>query len=198
MAEQRLPALGRFIDGMRVLYAEPMDQKDRFEKARPLLQTLLSDEELREKSKSWPSGNDHANRDYTNLLFYEDPDYGFVVNALVKDPGEQTPIHDHAHTWTLYGVLEGGEKVSRYLRADDGTSDERADLSFIGEHDVTPGYIDFVPPYEVHAEHNGDSRTIGVIVRSEKVGTFMQNWYDADTGEIEKHRGPRQVPYDLV
>ena len=45
---------------------------------------------------------------------------GFVVNALVKDPGEQTPIHDHAHTWTLYGVLEGGEKVTRYRRADDG------------------------------------------------------------------------------
>ena len=110
MSENRLPALSRFIDEMRALYAEPMDPKDRFDKARPLLQTLLSDAELRERSKSWPSGSDHANRDYTNLLFYEDPDYGFAVNALVKDPGEQTPIHDHAHTWTLYGVLEGGEK----------------------------------------------------------------------------------------
>lgn len=198
MTEQRLPALQTFIDSMRGLYAEKLEDRERFERARPLLETLLADPALHERSKTWPSGSDHDKRDYTNLLFYEDSDFGFVVNALVKDPGERTPIHDHAHTWTLYGVLEGGEKVVRYRRADDGTSDAIADLELIGDHRVEPGYIDFVPPYEVHAEYNGDTRTIGVIVRSEKVGTFLQNWYDPDTGEIEKHPGPRQVPYDLV
>ena len=194
----RLPALQAFIDSMREICAEPLEEKERFERARPLLDKLLADPDLRERSKTWPSGSDHANRDYTNLLFYEDPDYGFVVNALIKDPGEQTPVHDHAHTWTLYGVLEGGEKVVRYRRVDDGTSDEQAELELVGEHMVEPGYIDFVPPYEVHAEYNGDRRTIGVIVRSGKVGTFLQNWYDPDTGAIEKNLGPRQVPYELV
>ena len=194
----RLPALQAFIDSMREICAEPLEERERFERARPLLDKLLADSDLRERSKTWPSGSDHANRDYTNLLFYEDPDYGFVVNALIKDPGEQTPVHDHAHTWTLYGVLEGGEKVVRYRRVDDGTSDEKAELELVGEHMVEPGYIDFVPPYEVHAEYNGDRRTIGVIVRSGKVGTFLQNWYDPDTGAIEKNLGPRQVPYDLV
>jgi len=198
MAERRLPALQRFIDAMRGLYTEPLEPADRFEKARPLLKALLADPELSERSKGWPSGSDHANNDYVNLLFYEDPDYGFAINALVKDPGEKTPIHDHAHTWTLYGVLEGGEKVVRYRRTDDRVSEEQATLRLIGAHDVSPGYIDFVPPYEVHAEYNGDARTVGVIVRSEKVSGFLQNWYDADTGAIEKHYGPRQVPYELV
>lgn len=198
MTNQRLPALQTFIDAMRDICAGPLEERERFERAKPLLETLLADPDLRERSRTWPSGSDHANHDYTNLLFYEDPDYGFVVNALVKDPGEQTPVHDHAHTWTLYGVLEGGEKVVRYRRTDDGTSDETADLELVGEHMVEPGYIDFVPPYEVHAEYNGANRTIGVIVRSGRVGTFLQNWYDPDTGAIEKNLGPRQVPYDLV
>ena len=198
MGAKRLPAVQRFIDDVRAVFAETAAPEERFRRVEPLLARLLADRDLKERSRTWPNGNDPANDRYVNLLFYEDPDYGFVLNALVKDPGAATPVHDHAHSWTLYGVLEGGERVVRYRRLDDGRSPTSARLEKLGDHAVVPGYIDFVPPYDIHAEYNGEARTVGVIFRSHKVGTFLQNFYDPATGAIRQHTGPEQVPYDLV
>ena len=55
----------------------------------------------------------------------------------------------------------------------------------------------FVPPGEAHAEYNGPQRTVGVILRSRRLGNFPQNWFDPETGAIQKHLGPEQVPYEL-
>lgn len=186
-----LPALQDFIETMRGLYETVGDETERFEKARPHLQALLEDEALKERAETWPSRNDPAKGHYENLLFYEDDEHGFVINALIKEPGEGTPIHDHGKVWTLYGVLKGGETVHRYVRKEDGTLDQ------VGDHQVSPGYIDFVPPGEVHAEYNGPHRTVGIIVRSGNVGKNLQTWYDEKTGERKERYGPKQVAYAL-
>ena len=186
-----LPAMQDFIGKMRALCAATEDEAERFEKARPYLAELLEDPELGERARTWPSRNDPAKGHYENLLFYEDPDYGFVLNALIKEPGEGTPVHDHGRVWTVYGVLKGGETVHRYRAGDDGG------LEMVGDHEVSPGYIDFVPPGEIHAEYNGPTRTVGIILRSANVGTNPQTWYDLQTGERLQRFGPRQVPYTL-
>ena len=140
-----------------------------------------------------------------NLLFYEDPDYGFVLNALIKEPGESTPVHDHGEVLTVYGVLAGGETVRRYRRVDAGAgenggpeADDGIELELIGDHEVAPGYIDFVPPGDIHVEHNGPHRTIGLILRNGNVGKNLQSWYDEDTGTRIRRYGPKQVPHELT
>ena len=193
-----LPALQKFIDQMRTLCAALPPGEERWQKARPLLGELLADPDLQTRSRTWPKGAEPGANYPVNLLFYEDPDYGFAVNALIKEPNEKTSIHDHAHTWTLYGVLQGGERVVRYARNDDCAAPDRATLAPIGDHAVTPGYIDVVPPGDIHAEFNGPERTIAVILRSAKVGGFLQNHFDAEHGTVTRAPGPRQVPYDLV
>jgi predicted metal-dependent enzyme (double-stranded beta helix superfamily) len=193
----KLAAFEDFVAAMRKLYREPLTDAARFERARPLLAALLADPALRERARGWHAPNDPARGVYRNLLFYEDPDYGFVVNALVKAPGDATPIHDHGPIWTLYGVLDGGERVVRYRRTDDGRDPARATLAVDGDHDVVPGYIDFVPPHDIHAEFNGDRRTVGVILRSGNVGRTEQCWYDDRTGRITRRFGPEQVPHPL-
>jgi predicted metal-dependent enzyme (double-stranded beta helix superfamily) len=180
----------RFIEQSRAVYAAASSADEGVPQIKPLLATLLADPALKEACTKWPNLNDWANQRIANLLFYEDADYGFVLNALVKDAGNKTPVHDHGHTWTLYGVLSGGETVIRYRRTDDG-------LAAIDQREVTPGYIDVVPPFEIHAEWNGTARTIGLIFRTQRVGTYLQNWYDAN-GSVRKHPGPEQVPYDLA
>ncbi len=194
-----LPAMQEFIDRMRGLCEATADDAERYERARPWLRELLEDPALRERAATWPSRNDPAKGHYENLLFYEDPDYGFVINALVKEPGEDTPIHDHGEVWTVYGVLRGGETVRRFRQAPAGGGDggRGAALETIGDHAVSPGYIDFVPPGEIHAEYNGPHRTVGVILRSANVGTNPQTWYDPETGERTRRFGPRQIPYPL-
>jgi hypothetical protein len=43
---------------------------------------------------------------------------------VVRTPGRDGQIHDHAHAWTAYGVLDGTERLERYRRLDDsGKSD---------------------------------------------------------------------------
>lgn len=192
-----IAAFDDFVASMRALYRAPMDDAQRFERVRPLLEKLLTDAELRRRADDWVAPNDPARGVYRNLLFYEDPDYGFVVNALVKAPGDATPIHDHGPIWTLYGVLEGGERVVRYRRTDDGRDRDHAALEVEGDHEVRPGYIDFVPPGDIHAEFNGNHRTVGVIVRSGNVGRTEQCWYDGATGRITRRLGPEQVPHPL-
>ena len=156
-----LPSARRFIEETRALYAGCASLEERMTRVRPMLQALLADPALKEAAARWPNLNDWANERITNLLFYEDADYGFVLNALVKDAGDKTPIHDHGHTWTLYGVLTGGETVVRYQRAAAGM-----ELQSVDERRVTPGYIDVVPPFEIHAEFNGEARTDQVDVAS--------------------------------
>ncbi|MFN2645801.1 MAG: hypothetical protein ABR570_12470 [Burkholderiales bacterium] len=187
-----LASARRFIEETRALYAGCASLDERMTRVRPLLANLLEDPALKEAATRWPNLNDWANERITNLLFYEDPNYGFVLNALVKDPGDKTPIHDHGHTWTLYGVLTGGESVVRFRRPA-----TQSGLEMVDERQVRPGYIDVVPPFEIHAEFNGDARTVGLIFRTQRVGTYLQNWYGED-GSVRKHSGPEQVAYDLA
>ncbi len=193
-----LASVETFIGHLRSLYDEDLDDVTRYEKARPALQTLLADPELKKRAETWPSRNDPEKGHYENLLFYEDPDYGFVINALIKEAGEATPIHDHGDVLTVYGVLAGGETVRRYRRTDDGADDGKIELEMVGDHEVAPGYIDFVPPGEIHVEYNGPHRTIGIIVRNGNVGKNLQNWYDKPSGTRVQRFGPKQVPHELV
>jgi predicted metal-dependent enzyme (double-stranded beta helix superfamily) len=190
-----MSALQKFIESARKLHAEEKDPAKRWDKMSPLLQELLADPSIREQSKSWPTCS-QADR-AQNLLFYEDPNYQFVINGLIKAPKSRTQIHDHAHNWTLYGVLDGNETIERYERIDDGTKADYAEIRKTVDVNVGPGKIDLVPPYEIHAEESGDERTVAIIVRAEKAGGFLQGRYDPATKKYWRGYGPEQIPYEL-
>ena len=99
---QRLPVFEKFIQGLRAAWKDLPDTEARMKKGQALLEELVKDSTLREASKNWPSTEGRK-----NLLFYEDPDYGFAINGVVRVPGRKGSIHDHAHSWTAYGLLDG-------------------------------------------------------------------------------------------
>jgi predicted metal-dependent enzyme (double-stranded beta helix superfamily) len=92
---KRLPVFEKFIEDARAAWSELPDNEARMKRIKFLLEKLVNDPAMREHSKSWPSTEGHK-----NLLLYEDPDHGFVVNAVVRTPGRDGRIHDHAHAWT--------------------------------------------------------------------------------------------------
>ena len=106
--------LDRIVDAVRGIYGDGSDEPTRWGRVGEVLQAALGEPELRAAAGGWPTSHDRANRRYTNLLFYEDPDFGFVVNGLVKDETGRTPVHDHGHAWVAYGLLEGAETILRY------------------------------------------------------------------------------------
>ncbi|MBI1997745.1 MAG: hypothetical protein HYU31_04755 [Deltaproteobacteria bacterium] len=189
-------AVQKFIASTRRLHAEESDPRKRWEKMTPLLQELLADPSVKEQSMKWPDCSQGGER-AENLLFYEDPDYRFVINGLIKAPHSRTQIHDHAHNWTLYGVLDGTETIMRYERVDDRSKPDYAEIRGVSKLRAGPGEVDLVRPWEIHAEASGDERTVAIIVRAEKAGGFLQGRYDPVNKKYWQGYGPKQLPYEL-
>ena len=199
MAIQAETVASTFIAAVRRLYAEVPDEAARWEQIAARLRDLLAEPRLRAQSAAWPEcGQGGPDQRAENLLFYEDPDYGFVVNGLIKAPRKRTAIHDHAQLWTAYGVLDGHETIERYERLDDGTRPDYANVRQSSRFEVGPGTVDLVPPWQIHAEASGAERTVAVIVRSGKPGAFLQNRFDPDTNRTWQGYGPVQIPHPLT
>lgn len=189
-------AVTRFISAVRNLYAEEKDPDKRWQKMVPQLRELIADPNVQAQSKNWPACSQGGER-AENLLFYEDPDYRFVINGLVKAPRTRTSIHDHAHNWTLYGVLDGSETIERYERLDDGSKPDYVDVRESENFRVGPGDVDLVRPWQIHAEESSAERTVAIIVRAEKSGGFLQGRYDPVSKKYWQGYGPKQIPYRL-
>ena len=192
-------ALDRFIAKTRELFAQEADIDKRWVALEPILAELLADPAVIEASKSWPDCVPHDGR-AENLIFYEDPDFGFAINGLTKGAarqGRRARIHDHAHIYTLYGVLDGQERVERYDRLDDRSRPDYAEIKLVSDKLVGPGEIDLVRPYEVHTENTVGERTVAVIIRSQKGGSFNQGRYEPETNGYYESLGPWQTPAEM-
>lgn len=186
------PALQRFIDACRDIWASGADTQDSMERALPHLETICNNPDIQRLSEDWPSTEGRK-----NLLLYVDPDYGFAINAVVRVPGRKGSVHDHGHVWVAYGVLTGTEHLERYERVDDGTREDYARLRLTGIGDGQPGKVDLVPPFDIHAEQGGPTRSTAIILRSGKLGEVVQRQFDLETGAIRPGPGPTQIPFDL-
>ncbi|MBF6569780.1 MAG: hypothetical protein IVW54_12995 [Candidatus Binataceae bacterium] len=187
--------LREFVEQLHTLFTEHLRDDERWERIAALLPSLLNSPDLHASAKAWP---EHAAGERPrNLLFYEDPVYRFVINGLIKKPHEGTPVHDHAHTWTVSGLMEGEERVVLYRRADDGSQPDFARLETLEDRRVGPGHVDVIAPYVIHEEHAGDRRTVSIIVRSERTGSFPQNMFHVISGKVTQAPGAGQFPYNL-
>jgi predicted metal-dependent enzyme (double-stranded beta helix superfamily) len=191
---KQLPVFEKFIQDLRAAWAEVPDMEARMKKGQQLLEALVKDEGLRQASKSWPSTEGRK-----NLLFYEDPDYGFAVNGVVRIPGRKGSIHDHAHAWTAYGLLDGTESLERFRRIDDRSQEGHAELELESVTQGTPGKVDLVPPFDIHAEQGGPTRSVAIILRSERVaGKVPQGSYSMEGNLYRQIEGPTNIPYNIT
>jgi predicted metal-dependent enzyme (double-stranded beta helix superfamily) len=195
MANAGLPVFEHFIAQLRAIWQAESDNQRRMEKAKPLLEQLVKDEGLRAHSARWPS-----TEGFKNLLLYVDPQHHFAINAVVRTPGRVGGVHDHADAWVLYGVLDGSESLERYERIDDGMRPGYAELRLASVTTGTQGKVDLVPPQAIHAEQGGPSRSVAIILRSQRLGegTVLQRAYDLKAKTVIERFGPTQVPYALV
>lgn len=195
MTNPRLPAFDRFIGDLRAIWATETDDRRRMERAKPLLERLVRDDTLKAHSAGWPSTEGRK-----NLLLYVDPDHHFVVNGVVRMPGRTGSVHDHADAWVLYGVLDGTESLERFERLDDGSRPGHAEVKLSSVTTGSQGKVDLVAPRAIHAEQGGPTRSVAIIVRSQKLGegTVLQHQYDRDANTVVERYGPTQIPYDLV
>jgi predicted metal-dependent enzyme (double-stranded beta helix superfamily) len=195
MSNPRLPVFDTFIGDLRAVWAAESDNQRRMEKAKPLLERLVKDPTLKARSADWPSTEGGK-----NLLLYVDPHYLFVINAVVRMPGRTGSVHDHADAWVLYGVLDGSESLERFERVDDGSRPGHAEVKLSSVTTGTQGKVDLVPPNAIHAEQGGPTRSVAIIVRSQRLGegTVLQRRYDPKAKTVIEQYGPTQIPYEVV
>ena len=189
MASYSTPAFARFIDGMCAHLTADLSERDRWHGVKGLLRPLVADRLMREASRSWEA---KKGREY---VLHHDATRGFFVGALVREPDHRAFIHDHAHSWTVYGVLDGAEITHVYARTDDGKTPGRATLALIDRHDAPTGHVDVIAPWIPHSEWGASERSVAITVRSDRPGGYNQNRCFPDTGTTDAtHRGLDLVP----
>jgi predicted metal-dependent enzyme (double-stranded beta helix superfamily) len=190
-------ALERFVRKTRDLFSREPDPEKRWTTMSPFMEELLADPKVIEASKKWPFCR-RVDKRVQNLLFYEDPDYGFVLNGLVFAPdfdkGVPDHLHDHGHIYTLYGLLDGRQRILRYERIDNRSRPDYAEVRSVSNSECGPGEIDLVRPWEIHAEASIGERVVALIARSEKSGGFLQGRYVPAKNSYWQGYGPLQVP----
>lgn len=200
-------ALERFISKTRELFAHEPDPDKRWAAMPPILKELLQDPEVREASKRWPvpgSVDSSEERRAGNLLFYEDPDYRFVINGQVHEAaqrqGEPRRAHDHGAIYTAYGLLDGHERITLYKRTDDGSKPDHAEVEKTSDYLAAPGDVHLARPRDIHLEINVGERTTALIIRSAKDGipSNLHGRYDLETKKYSESIGPRQIPAEML
>lgn len=196
MTKPTLSAACQLVDEVRALYATSFQKAELWEQIAGAMRKVLVDPAIRQAAQSWPLTVEGTPL-VGNLLFYEDPDYGFVFNGTVRKPNTISNVHDHGAIWTLYGLIEGQETICRYERTDNPSDTEICPLVLVNRRVLGPGEIDIVPPGKIHQEHAGAGRSIAFIVRARRPGTFQQHRYDPVTGEVSVTKGPQQLVRQL-
>ena len=97
---------------------------------------------------------------YVCNVLHTEADGSFSVCALVWQPGQQTPIHDHV-AWCVSGVLHGSEYEELYALRENGTC-----LEQVGGYASRAGEVSgFAPPGDIHRVRNhGDEIAISLHI----------------------------------
>jgi hypothetical protein len=196
-------ALARFVADARAVFARESAPEARWAAMRPVLAALLADREVVTASKRWPTCTFKDGR-AENLLFYEDPDYGFVLNGLVVEAagygefGVRGRIHDHGDIYTLYGILDGHQIIERYDRVDDRSQPDRAELRQTDSSRCGPGEIDLVRPFEIHTEASVGERAVAVIMRTRRNDDISSGRYEPENQRYYESLGPRQTRIPML
>ena len=81
--------------------------------AEPAMRRLLAEGNFLPEEAMQPS-----EKGYARHLLYRDPEGRFSIAAMVWQPGQGTPIHDHDGTWGMIGMVQGGLEVVNYFSDD--------------------------------------------------------------------------------
>ncbi len=96
-------------------------------------------------------------------------------------------------------MLDGTESLERFRRVDNLTKDGYAKLELTSVTEGKPGKVDLVPPFDIHAEQGGPTRSVAFILRSERIaGKTTQGSYDMKKNIVRQIDGPTNIPYEIT
>jgi predicted metal-dependent enzyme (double-stranded beta helix superfamily) len=90
----------------------------------------------------------------SEVILYRNPARLFSIRLFLWEPGAYDPIHDH-NSWGVISPVQGELEVVNYMRQDDGSKENYAQLAETGRRIIKPGDITFVcGPESIHKTGN--------------------------------------------
>jgi len=122
---------------------------------------------------------------YVSHVLHTEPDGAFSILALVWQPGQTTPIHDHL-TWCVFGVIQGTEYEELFV-LDEANECLLEAASNVNETGDVSG---FAPPGDIHRVRNmGEHTAISIHVYGTdvtRVGSSVRRYYELPVRAVEQ------------
>ena len=84
-------------------------------------------------------------------ILYEDPELGFCILAhQYKGPKESSP-HDHAHSWAIYGQVEGETMMSDWDLVAPASAEKAGKVKHKKKYSLTPGIAHVYNEGDLHS-----------------------------------------------
>ena len=96
-------------------------------------------------------------------IVYEDPELGFCILAHEYHGAKNSPPHDHAHSWAVYGQAEGETAMSDYVLLEPATPDKPGKVKKTRDYRLTPGTAHVYNEGDLHSPgRSGPTRLIRI------------------------------------
>ncbi len=184
----KISNVGEWVEEMNGLVARAADPLEQVMGALEIMERALAGAREWDLARFTPGRSSYARH-----LLHRDPADRFCLLCLVWKPGQGTPIHDHDHTWGVYGVLKNRMRFVNYHQDFENGAPS---LKVISSTVAPEGAVTTVlPPHcDIHRMENPDGSNISLTLHcyGKEVNSF--NIFQPETGA----RRLGSVSYDTV
>jgi hypothetical protein len=127
------------------------------------------------------------------VILYRDPARLFSLRLYIFGAGEHTPVHDHT-SWGVSGSVFGKLDVVRYLREDDGSNPDQAQLARPEHVVLWPGATEKTLPFDqgIHCTGNpSEGTTLMVSVYGTPLRRLYIRRFNLENGSVHRVFSPR-------
>ena len=165
-------ALNQFIADSQACAACCAEPADAVTAIAPLMHRLLAHADTFLQPQHYRTEAEH----YARNAIYVSSDHSLSLYALVWQPGQWTPVHDHG-SWGVVGVLQGMLEERSYIRLDSNRgADSHIELVRGGVILLTPGTVTSFVPNPDHIHVTGVPATSALTVSLHLYGRNMDSF----------------------
>lgn len=147
MPETRESVIERTVTKIRSILSTGITPENMTTAGKALAELTHYPELFSRKDFPLPTG---GKTDETYLLHQDDYDgYALYINSGL--PGTSFRPHDHGSIWAMIASIEGTETHTLYTRVDDGSDNNKAELTVDREIDLVPGGVVTMLPPDIHS-----------------------------------------------
>jgi predicted metal-dependent enzyme (double-stranded beta helix superfamily) len=127
------------------------------------------------------------------VILYRDPARLFSLRLYIFGASEHTAVHDHT-SWGVSGSVFGKLEVVRYLREDDGSNPDQAQLARPEHVVLRPGATEKTLPFDqgIHCTGNpSEGTTLMVSVYGTPLRRLYIQRFNLENGSVHRVFSPR-------